>query len=109
LESRRLTPGGTLVLLDGDILYFGEGKWVGSNELCWTKQGYSWNDLRLEVKLDVDPKDEERTRVLLLKAKRNCIIANTLKAEVQLRATINGVNEQDAEMRLDMGRIGMSK
>ncbi|MEQ1875819.1 MAG: OsmC family protein [Bdellovibrionia bacterium] len=67
---------------------------VAQGALEKTKHGYGWQNLSLEVKVEVDPKDEEKTAGLVFKAKRNCIIANALKPEVQLTAIVNGTVER---------------
>jgi organic hydroperoxide reductase OsmC/OhrA len=79
---------------------------VSQGSLEKTKHGYTWSHLNVEVKVEVDPKDEERTRVLLLKAKQNCIIANALKAEAVLKATINGVIEQQSGPSFEAVALG---
>ena len=56
--------------------------------------GFGWEGLTNEVKLEIDPKDEERAKLLLLKAKKNCIISNSMNTEVALNMVINGVSEE---------------
>lgn len=55
-----------------------------------TPSGPAFTSIRIAVELEVAPQDRERARTLLEKAKQHCIVANSLKVEVQLEATVNG-------------------
>lgn len=55
-----------------------------------TPSGPAFTWIKISVALQVAAGDEERARTLLEKAKQHCIVANSLKVEVQLEATVNG-------------------
>ena len=55
-----------------------------------TPTGPAFTSISIAVELEVAPADVERARSLLEKAKQHCIVANSLKVEVQLEATVNG-------------------
>lgn len=63
---------------------------IAAGELKKGPKGYSWENLRVDVKLQVDPKDEEMACDLLLKAKENCIIASSLNSPVGIKINVNG-------------------
>jgi organic hydroperoxide reductase OsmC/OhrA len=50
---------------------------------------FSW--IRIAVDLEVPHGDEERAQTLLEKAEHHCIVANSLKVEIQLEANVKGV------------------
>jgi organic hydroperoxide reductase OsmC/OhrA len=70
---------------------------VAEGQLKKGPKGFEWDQLGIEVKVDVDPKNEDLVRDLLSKAKQNCIIANSLKVPVELHAIVNGQTETSPE------------
>lgn len=53
-----------------------------------TPEGVAFTGVALEARLEVRPGDEERAGRLLETAKRHCIVSNSLKHPVALKATI---------------------
>lgn len=51
--------------------------------------GIGWTSIRITVDVTVPLLDVERTREILAKAKKHCIVANSLKIETTLVANVN--------------------
>ena len=61
-----------------------------------TATGLAFTSFRLRVHVRVDAADRERTRDLLERAKRGCLVANALKTPVDLEVAIGEVAAEES-------------
>ncbi|MEN9577331.1 MAG: hypothetical protein RJA70_340 [Pseudomonadota bacterium] len=71
-----------------DSLEVRDWRGTGTGVLEKSPTGPAFTSVQLRVELKVCPGDEERARKLLDTAEHHCIIANAIKAPVQLEASV---------------------
>jgi len=72
-----------------DSLEVRDWRGTGTGVLDKSPTGPAFSSIQLRVELKVVPGDEERARKLLDTAEHHCIIANAIKAPVQLEASVS--------------------
>jgi len=72
-----------------DSLDVRDWRGTGTGVLEKSPTGPAFTSVQLRVEVKVGPGDEERARKLLDTAEHHCIIANAIKAPVQLEASVS--------------------